>query len=61
MSVRAKTAENQDAIDILLARYDDDLTAWEHDFLESLGNQERLSERQVELLDELFARVAGMR
>ena len=51
--------EDADAIRILLAKHEDALSDWEIQFLESVGDQDWISEKQKETLDKIWARVTA--
>lgn len=53
------TTDDAEAITVLLNRYHDALTAWEVDFLESVGNQEWISAKQKATLDRIWDRVVN--
>lgn len=49
--------ENLEAIEILLAMHEEDLSDWEVQFFESIANQEWISEKQQEILDRIWDRI----
>jgi hypothetical protein len=53
------TTEDADAIRILLERYNEHLSEWEVQFLESVGDQDWISEKQKETLDKIWERTVS--
>jgi len=53
------TDEDADAIRILLERYNEHLSEWEVQFLENVGDQDWISEKQKETLDKIWERVTA--
>lgn len=48
--------ENQEAINILLAKYEENLSDWEIQFLETIQENEWISEKQQEILNKIWER-----
>jgi hypothetical protein len=58
---RPSARENHEAVEWLLAKHQPELTVWELDFLESVGDLRGLSPRQQETLDRIWREVVEER
>ncbi len=54
-----QTDEDRDAIRLLLERYEERLSDWEVQFLENVGDQDWISEKQKETLDKIWDRTVN--
>lgn len=57
MPLSPKTDEDDEAITILLSRYNERLSAWEVEFIESIADREQFTEKQREVFERIWGRV----